>query len=95
MAKKDFSKLHSFFTDNSNLQKDLEKKENKVLEQNQVSSSHSDIPDGYRPAYVEIKSKRVQLVFQPSIYQKAKANASKQGLSLNEYIHRLINSDIQ
>lgn len=94
MAKKDFTKIHSFFTDNTNLQKDLEKKETKVVEQKQQSILNSDIPEGYRPAYVEVKSKRVQLVFQPSIYEKAKANASKQGLSLNEYIHRLINADV-
>lgn len=42
---------------------------------------------------VEVKSKRVQLLFQPSIYDRAKAKAIEQGLSLNEYIHRLIDTD--
>ena len=88
MAKKDFSKQHSFFTDNTNLPQEqkLQAQEPKLTK---------DIPDGYKPAYVEVKSKRVQLVFQPSIYEKAKSKASKQGLSLNEYIHRLVYADTQ
>ena len=42
---------------------------------------------------VEVKSKRVQLLLQPSIYDRAKSKAIQQGLSLNEYIHRLIDTD--
>lgn len=54
-------------------------------------------PEGYKinPMYVEIKSKRVQLVFQPSIYNRAKAAADKAGLSLNEYLHRLIDENTE
>ena len=99
MAKKDFSKQHSFFTDNTilqkNIQKDIQKQEIDVVEQNELPVVNRDVPVGFKPAYVEVKSKRVQLVFQPSIYEKAKARATKQGISLNEYIHRLINADIQ
>lgn len=55
------------------------------------------VPEGYKmnPMYVEIKSKRVQLVFQPSIYKRAKAAADKAGLSLNEYLHRLIDENTE
>ena len=78
--KKDFSKAHSFFTDN----------EPQTLKEEE---STRKAPVGYKPAYIEVKSKRVQLVFQPSIYNKAKARATEKGLSLNEYIHRLIDAD--
>lgn len=49
-------------------------------------------PAGYKlnPKYVEVKSKRVQLVMQPTMYDRAKAAAKKDNLSFNEYIHRLI-----
>lgn len=78
--KKEFSKTHSFFTDN----------EPPTLTEREVTRK---APAGYKPAYIEVKSKRVQLVFQPSIYKKAKARAAEKGLSLNEYIHRLIDAD--
>ena len=78
--KKNFSKSHSFFTDN----------EPQTLTEHKTTRK---APIGYKPAYIEVKSKRVQLVFQPSIYNKAKIRAAEKGLSLNEYIHRLIDAD--
>ena len=49
-------------------------------------------PEGYKlnPLYVETKSKRVQLVLQPSLYRKVKAAADAEGISFNEYCHRLL-----
>ena len=49
-------------------------------------------PKGYKinPEYIEVKSKRVQLVFRPSTYKAARAAAKRAGVSLNEYIHQLI-----
>ena len=49
-------------------------------------------PEGYKlnPLYVEVKSKRVQLVLQPSVFAKAKAAADAEGISFNEYCHRLL-----
>ena len=49
-------------------------------------------PDGYKvnPEYIETKSKRLQLVVQPSLYDKVKARATAGGLSVNEYIHRVL-----
>ena len=38
----------------------------------------------------EAKTKRVQLVFRPSTYNLAQRLAAEQGLSLNEYLHQLI-----
>ena len=49
-------------------------------------------PKGYKfnPLYVEVKSKRVQLVLQPSLYERVKAASVTAGLSLNEYCHRVL-----
>lgn len=53
---------------------------------------HGAPPKGYRlnPEFLEVKSKRVQLVFRPSTYKAARAAAKRAGVSLNEYIHQLI-----
>jgi predicted HicB family RNase H-like nuclease len=49
-------------------------------------------PDGYKPnpEYIETKSKRLQLVVQPSLYDRVKDKATAAGLSVNEYIHRVL-----
>lgn len=51
-------------------------------------------PEGYKinPLYIEVKSKRVQLVLQPSLYTRVKAAADKKGLSFNEYCHRILDN---
>ena len=43
-------------------------------------------PEGYKlnPLYVETKSRRLQLVLQPSLYDRVKAGAAAAGLSVNE-----------
>lgn len=45
-------------------------------------------PAGYKPnpEYVETKSKRVQLLVQPSLYEAVKAKAKAEGISTNEAI---------
>lgn len=42
----------------------------------------------------EIRSRRVQLLMQKSLYKKAKAHCKKRGLSFNEYIHQVIEEDL-
>ena len=57
-----------------------------------TSTGTEKAPEGYKlnPMYVETKSKRVQLVLQPSLYNRVKAAADAAGLSFNEYCHRLL-----
>ena len=49
-------------------------------------------PAGYKlnPLYVETKSKRLQLVLQPSVLERVKARAKAKGLSINEYCHQIL-----
>lgn len=49
-------------------------------------------PD-YIEKYIEKRTKRVQIVMQPSLFDKAKAKADSRGTSLNDYIHKLIEAD--
>lgn len=49
-------------------------------------------PEGYKlnPLYIETKSRRLQLVLQPSLYDRVKARAKAAGLSVNEYVHQIL-----
>ena len=49
-------------------------------------------PEGYKPnpEFIEKKSKRVQLLVQPSLHTEAKAICDELGVSLNDFIHRAI-----
>lgn len=51
-------------------------------------------PEGYKlnPLYVETKSRRLQLVLQPSLYERVKAGAKAAGLSVNEYVHQILDN---
>lgn len=72
-----------------------EPEEEKPREPKQVDSplkAQKIAPDGYKvsPQFVELKSKRVQLVLQPSIESAIKALAKEKGQSLNETVTEAI-----
>ena len=54
-------------------------------------------PEGFKlnPLYVEVKSRRLQLVLQPSLYEKVKAKAAADGVSINEFVHRVLEAATQ
>ena len=49
-------------------------------------------PKGYKynPEYIETKSKRVQMLMQPSLHTALKQVAAKQGISVNEAMHEIL-----
>jgi hypothetical protein len=51
-------------------------------------------PEGYKenPRFIELKTRRVQLVLQPSLYERVREAAFDAKLSLNEYIHQLLDN---
>ena len=57
-----------------------------------ASLSSRKAPEGMKvnPYYIEKRTRRVQLVLQPSIYDKAKAASEALGLSFNDYVHALL-----
>ena len=73
----------------------------RTLEAEQDLTGEQNKPEGmklnpeYIEKYVEKRTKRVQLVFQPSIYEAAKDRAAELNTSLNDYLHRLIKADLQ
>jgi predicted DNA binding CopG/RHH family protein len=56
----------------------------------------AEAPEGYKvnPLYIETKSRRLQLIVQPSLYNRIKAGADAAGLSVNEYIHQILDKNI-
>lgn len=51
-----------------------------------------EAPEGYKPnpEYIETKSKRVQLLVQPSVHEAVKAKAKANGISTNEAINEAL-----
>jgi len=57
------------------------------------------IPDNVtvkrNPLYIETKSKRVQLLIQPSLHSKLKKISEQEGTSLNDLIHTILENSTQ
>ena len=56
-----------------------------------------NIPEGYKinPQYIEKKIRRVSLYLQPSVYERLHSKVKKLKIPMNEYLHRLIEKDIE
>ncbi len=59
-----------------------------------TDASVSDIPEGFK-LVPETKSKRVNLVLRPNVHQKGVERAKQEGLSFSDYVHQLIEKDIE
>ena len=60
---------------------------------NEGKNAASPAPqDGYKPnnIYIETKSRRLQLLVQPSLYEKIKARANEENISVNALVHSLL-----
>lgn len=63
----------------------------------EVKTEQAAAPAGYKlnPAYVEKRTRRVQLVFQPSLYEKAEAHYKALGYrSFNDYINSILEAEL-
>ena len=61
-------------------------------DERKVTTATAPAPEGYKvnPLYIEKRSKRLQLLVQPSLYDKIKAQADAEGCSVNDLIHRVL-----
>lgn len=61
------------------------------------SNNKKEVPEGYKlnPEFIETKSKRVQLLMQPSVLESARALAREKGMSLNELIAEAVKDYLQ
>jgi len=62
-------------------------------EENQVQETQNiptPVPMKRNPLYIETRSKRIQILMQPSLHNKLKSIATQKGTSLNDLIHTLL-----
>ncbi|MCL2689163.1 MAG: type II toxin-antitoxin system HicB family antitoxin [Chitinispirillia bacterium] len=55
----------------------------------------SGVPMKLNPLYIETKSKRLNLIMQPSLHTKLKKAAATQGRSLNDFIHNTLAAAVE
>jgi len=71
-----------------------------VPEQQQLTDSavleETTQPAGFKknPLYIETKSKRIQLLMQPSLHEKLKNRADSEGKSVNDLVHSILSESI-
>jgi len=62
-----------------------------------LPESNDDKPPGYKlnPKYIENKTRRLQLLVRPSLYERIEAQATANGKSVNEYVHSVLEAVLQ
>lgn len=62
----------------------------------QPVEASEEAPKGYKlnPKYIEKKDRRLQLLLQPSVYDAIKEKAESNGQSVNNFIHELLEKEI-
>lgn len=54
-------------------------------------------PEGYKvnPIYIEKKSRRLQVLIQPSLYELLKERAEAEGKSVNDMLHSILEHELK
>lgn len=65
-------------------------KDNPALQFISAVEEERKFPSKQKNCYVEIKSRRLQLILKPSLFERVKKAASKKRISVNEYVHRIL-----
>ena len=62
------------------------------MEEKTTHVAPAKAPDGYKlnPLYVETRSKRLQLLVQPSLLEKLRSRARDEGRSVNDVVHTIL-----
>lgn len=55
----------------------------------------SSVPMKRNPEYIETKSKRVQMLMQPSLYDAIKKEAKAKAISVNEMMHEILKNHVE
>ena len=91
MAKKSFTNPAMNFISTESIEA-VDGKTESAPERATIPTGRRKAPEGYKvnPEYIESRTKRVQLLVQPSLHAEAKAVSTELGISLNDFIHRAI-----
>lgn len=57
----------------------------------------SRVPEGFKPnpEYIETRSRRVQLLMQPTLHDRLREKAAAQGVSLNDLVHSALEALVE
>ena len=55
----------------------------------------AEVPMKRNPEYIETKSKRVQMLMQPSLYDAVKKEAKDKNISVNEMMHEILKNHVE
>ena len=93
MAKKTFKSnpAMSFIS-----QETIEKVDGAPVEKGSAANEKK-APEGYKvnPEFIEKKSRRVQILIQPSVYEAVRVKAQADGISVNEAINTAIRNYVE
>ena len=70
---------------------ELEAKSN----QDTVNNVSNGVPMKKNPEFIETKSKRVQMLMQPSLYDAVKKEAKDKNISVNEMMHEILKNHVE
>lgn len=59
-----------------------------------LATAPPPVPMKPDPRFIETKSRRIQLLMRPSLYEAIKARAQAQGTSVNEWIHAVLEGEV-
>ena len=68
-----------------------------ITEQRPTPQPAQKTPEGFKPdpGYVETKSRRMQLLVQPSLHDALKARAMAEGKSVNDLVHSILEAAVK
>ena len=64
-------------------------------EELETKENSSSVPMKRNPEYIETKSKRVQMLMQPSLYDAIKKEAKAKDISVNEMMHEILKNHVE
>ena len=64
-------------------------------EELEAKENSSSVPMKRNPEYIETKSKRVQMLMQPSLYDAIKKEATAKDISVNEMMHEILKNHVE
>lgn len=62
---------------------------------NTQKKNEFDVPMKRNPEFIEVKSKRMQLLMQPSLHSAIKKLANEEEISVNEKIHSILRDYVE
>lgn len=78
--------------DFSSVTQHAKEKSSKEHHQKEEKKVVKAVPMKKNPEFIETKSKRVQMLIQPSLYNEIKEEAKRKGVSVNEMMHEILRS---